>query len=126
MDGWVYLAAIDSTYRYASRVPEFVVSSSDPAAAATNVPINKTINVTFSIALDKTTLNNTNITLTPGPVATTISLATNGTTVVVDPNSNLANNTLYTVTLKTGLRGLFGPWKVPWPEQSTFSFTTVP
>jgi hypothetical protein len=82
--------------------------------------------MTFSLALDQTTLTGANITVTPGPVPTTISLGTSGTTVFIDPNSNLANNTQYTVTITTGLRGLFGPWKVPFPAQHTFSFTTVP
>jgi hypothetical protein len=119
--------AAESLTRFASKVPPFVISSSDPANTATGVAINKTINVTMSIGLDPTTVNSTNITLTPGPVATTVSLHTDGRTVIIDPNTNLANNTLYTITVTTNVRGLYGGWsKVPLAPQATVTFTTVP
>lgn len=118
-------AATELAYRWASKVPDIEISSSDPAADETDVPVDKTINVVFSLGMNATTLTSSNITLTPGPVETTISLGTDGKTVSVNPNSNLSNNTQYTVTVTTNVRGLYGPWTVPFPAQDTFSFTTV-
>ena len=117
---------VESIIRHASKVPAFVVSSTLPANGATNVPVNQTIEINFSLGMDALTLNSINITVTPGPVTTTISLHTNGTRVIVDPNSNLANNTTFTVTTTTNVRGLYGDAKVPFTPQHTFTFTTAP
>ena len=116
---------VEALVRYASRVPAFEVSSTTPANGANNVPVNQTIEIDFSLAMDMTTLNSTNITVTSGPVATTISLHTSGTKVIVNPNSNLSNNTTYTVTTTANVRGLYGHSKVPFTPQHTFTFTTV-
>jgi Bacterial Ig-like domain len=109
--------------RYSSKVPKFEIESSDPAYAATGVPVNKTINLTMSIAMDSTTLNNTNVTLPPS-VARTVSLHTDGRTIIVDPNTNLAASTSYTVTVTSNVRGRYGSSYVP-GVQDTISFTTA-
>jgi uncharacterized protein YjdB len=92
---------------------------------ATNVPVNQTINIVFPIAIDSTTVNNTNITMSPS-VGRATSLHSNGSTIIVDPIGDLANNTLHTITVTTGVRGLFGDAKVPFPAPFVFSFTTAP
>jgi hypothetical protein len=109
--------------RFASRVPAFEIESSDPANAATGVPISKTINLTMSIAIDPTTVSATNVTLTPS-VARTVSLHTDGRTIIVDPNTNLAASTSYIVTVTSNVRGLYGSSYVP-GVQDTISFTTA-
>lgn len=117
--------SVEALTRWASKVPDFTVTSTAPANAATGVPVNQTISISFPIAIDSTTANSTNITMSPS-VGRTTSLHTNGSTVIVDPTGNLANNTLHTVTVTTAVRGLFGDAKVPFPTPFVFSFTTAP
>jgi hypothetical protein len=42
---------LDRAYRFASKVPAFDISSSDPVDTATGVAVNKTITLTFSMPL---------------------------------------------------------------------------
>jgi hypothetical protein len=42
---------IDRAYRFASKVPAFEISSSDPVDTATGVAVNKTITLMFSMPL---------------------------------------------------------------------------
>jgi hypothetical protein len=44
--------AVESLTRWASRVPAFEIESSDPANAASGVPVTKTINLIMSIGID--------------------------------------------------------------------------
>jgi hypothetical protein len=115
--------AAKSLTRYASRVPAFQIESSDPADTATGVPINKTINLTMSLGIDSSTVNSTNVTLTPS-VARTVSLHTDGRTIIVDPNTSLSASTLFTVTVTSNVRGRYGSSYVP-GVQDTISFTTA-
>jgi Bacterial Ig-like domain len=98
---------VEALTRYSSKVPAFQIESSDPADTATGVPVSKTINLTMSIGIDPTTVSSTNVTLTPS-VARTISLHTDGRTIIVDPNTNLAASTSYTVTVTSNVRGRYG------------------
>jgi hypothetical protein len=118
--------AVESLTRFASKVPNITASTTTPNNGATNVPINQTISITSPVALDSTTVNNTNITIVPS-VSRTISLqSADGCTVIIDPTSNLANNTSYTVTVTTAVRGFYGGFsKVVFNNPFTFSFTTV-
>ena len=118
--------AIDRAYRYASRVPPLEISTSDPSDAATNVPVNKTITLTFSMPMHLPSIDNTAITINPNITRATSLDATNFRIVTIDPTSNLANNTQHTVTVTTNVRGLYGPWTVTPTAEDSFSFTTVP
>ena len=118
--------AAESLTRYASRVPDITSSTTTPLNNATGVPINQTISIASPVALDSTTVNGTNITISPS-VSRTTTLHTDGRTVLIDPTSNLANNTLYTVTVTTAVKGFYGGWgRVSFTNPFTFSFTTVP
>jgi S-methylmethionine-dependent homocysteine/selenocysteine methylase len=114
---------VEALSRWASRVPAFEIESSDPTNTATSVPVNKTINLTMALGIDASTVNSTNVTLTPS-VARTVSLHTDGRTIIVDPNTNLAASTLYTVTVTSNVRGRYGSSYVP-GVQDTISFTTT-
>ena len=116
---------IDRTYRFASRVPVFDISSSDPVDTATGVAVNKTITLTFSMPLHPPTVNDTNITITPSVTRTTALDPVNHKIVTIDPTSNLAGSTSYTVTMTAGLRGLYGPWTVTPTATDSISFTTA-
>jgi hypothetical protein len=117
------IQGVESLIRWASKVPAFQIESSDPANTATGVPVNKTINLTMSLSIDSSTVNSTNVTLSPS-VARTVSLHTDGRTIIVDPNTNLAASTTYTVTVTSNLRGLYSSSFVP-GVQRTISFTTA-
>jgi hypothetical protein len=54
----IQAAAIDRAYRYASKVPAFEISSSDPSDTAIDVPVNKTISITFSMPMLPSTITN--------------------------------------------------------------------
>jgi hypothetical protein len=49
---------IDRAYRFASKVPAFEISSSDPVDTATGVAVNKTITLTFSMPLHPPSVSN--------------------------------------------------------------------
>jgi Bacterial Ig-like domain len=95
---------VEALTRWASKAPAFEIESSDPADTATNVPVNKTINLTMSIGIDPTTVSSSNVTISPN-VALTVSLHTDGRTIIVDPNTNLTASTSYTVTVTSNVRG---------------------
>ncbi|MHB9119171.1 MAG: Ig-like domain-containing protein [Burkholderiales bacterium] len=77
------------------------------ANGATNVAINTHPGATFSEAMDPLSMTNVNFTLketvSGTPVAGTVSYA--GLTAVFVPLNNLANNTSYTATIKSGVNG---------------------
>jgi methionine-rich copper-binding protein CopC len=116
---------IDRAYRFASKVTAFEISSSDPVDTATGVAVNKTITLTFSMPLHPPTVNDIAITITPSVTRTTTLDAVNHRIVTIDPTYNLAAATSYTVTMTTGLRGLYGPWTVTPTATDSISFTTA-
>jgi hypothetical protein len=116
---------IDRAYRFASKVPAFDIPSSDPVDTATGVAVNKTITLTFSMPLHPPSVSDTNITITPNVARTTALDAVNHRIVTIDPSSNLASATSYTVTMTTNLRGLYGPWTVTPTATDSISFTTA-
>jgi methionine-rich copper-binding protein CopC len=81
---------IDRAYRFASKVPAFDISSSDPVDTATGVAVNKTITLTFSMPLHPPTVTDANITITPTVTRTTALDPVNHRIVTIDPTSNLA------------------------------------
>lgn len=93
-----------------------------PASDATAVPLNTSVLITFSEALDPTTINNQTYTLWRNgtePVTGTISYV--GTTAAFKPNSPLSANTVYSAEVTTAIQDLAGN-----ALQDTFrwSFTT--
>jgi hypothetical protein len=104
-------------------VGNYTILSTTPANAATNVPVNQVIRIEFSTAMLGTTINNTNITMSPSPARTT-ALFRDDCTVFITPDSNLQANTSYTVTATTNLKSLFGQNLLS--AQYQFPFTTAP
>ncbi|HCG99872.1 MAG TPA: hypothetical protein DE036_08860 [Actinobacteria bacterium] len=98
------------------------VSSTDPAVNATGITLGKTITVTLSDTITASTAYDA-IKLTAGSSQISISKSISGKSLIIDPVSDLSNNTSYTVTIPvnavknavgTGLASAY-----------TFSFTTV-
>ena len=87
------------------------VSFTVPANSATGVPINQTINATFSEAMDPLTINTASLLLRgPGTTAVTGIVAYDVPSKIATfkPVSNLAPNTVYTATITTAVRDLAG------------------
>lgn len=98
------------------------VSFTAPLTGQTAVPVNRIIHVAFSEAMDPLTITSANFTLT-GPGATPVSgtVAPIGTSATFTPAGNLANSTLYTATIKTGVKDLAGNALA---NSYVFTFTT--
>lgn len=86
------------------------VSSTDPANNATGVAVNQAITVTFSEAMDCSTITTSSFTLkdsSNNAAAGTITTC-NNTSAVFTPSSSLAYSTTYTATITTGVKDAAG------------------
>ncbi len=97
------------------------VSSTIPVNAATGVPIDNKLTVTFSGAMDPATIDTTTFTLTQGGAAVSGSVAYSGVTAVFTPASYLAPSTPCTATITTGAKDLTG---LALASNFVWSFTT--
>ena len=98
------------------------VSATDPANNATGIALNKKIAVSFSKAMDPSTITAANVIVTgPGQATVSGTAAYAGTTMTFTPSTALAANTTYTVTITTGAKDLAGNALA---ANFTFSFTT--
>jgi Bacterial Ig-like domain len=95
-----------------------------PASGATGISTNTVINAVADKNIDPTTLNGTNITVTGGTTGTlTFNIdQTNPKQININHASNLANTTVYTVTMKVGLKSTLG---FALTTQFSWSFTTA-
>lgn len=86
------------------------VSSTIPTDTATGVPINQTVNATFSKAMDPATIITGNFTVTGpgGTVAGTVAYVAASQIATFTPAINLALSTTYTNTITTGATDLAG------------------
>ena len=85
-----------------------ITSFTVPANTTTNVAINQKIAVTFSEALDPTTINTNTFTVRHGETAILGAVSYVGVTATFTPASLLANNTTYTATITTGAKDFAG------------------
>jgi len=97
------------------------VSSTFPAASATNVPVGNALSATFSETMDPTTITAATFSLHQGatPVAGTVTYS--GLTAIFQPSAILAMGTLYTATITNGVKDLLGNSMV---ANYVWSFTT--
>ncbi|MEZ0605229.1 Ig-like domain-containing protein [Paraburkholderia sp. IW21] len=96
----------------ANTTPPSIVST-NPANAATGVCTNKSVNVTFSEAMDPSTLNTATFTVAastaPGtPLAGTIAYSVPDNVATFTASSALTANASYVVTITTGAKDLAG------------------
>jgi hypothetical protein len=80
----------------------------DPANNATAVAANKKITATFSEVMDPATITGTTFTLKIGATAVGGAVTYSGRVATFTPTSNLANNTLFTATVTTGVKDVAG------------------
>ena len=99
------------------------VTSTMPAAGATNVAIAVSPTATFSKAMNATTLNTTTFTLTQAgaPITGVVTLDGAGTTATFDPTVDLTTGLVYVATITTGAEGTNG---VGLATNFTWMFTT--
>jgi ketosteroid isomerase-like protein len=98
------------------------VVSVTPPNGSSGVCPNTVVTATFSEAMNPSTINTTTFTVTgPGttPVAGVVTYA--ASTATFTPNNPLAFSTLYTATITTGAKDLFG---VPLASNFVWTFTT--
>lgn len=97
------------------------VSLTDPINAATGIPINQKIAVTYSVAMDAATITSSTFTLRQGTIPVPGFVSYSGITGIFAPTSNLSPNTAYSVTITTGSKDLAGNALV---NNYVWSFTT--
>jgi len=123
--------ALASTYTWSFTTAAGVVTDVTPPTVLSVVPKNNTNSiatsihpaVTFSEAMNSTTINTTSFTLKQGSTAVTGTVAYSGTTATFTPSSALAANTVYTGTITTGAKDAAGNAIA---SNYTWSFTTAP
>jgi hypothetical protein len=97
------------TFTTATAAVPPVVSSTVPADASSGVAKSATVNATFNVAMDATTINTTTFTLAgPGATAVPGGVTYVGNTATFTPGSPLATSTLYTATITTGAKDTSG------------------
>lgn len=105
---WTFTTA--ATLPSTDIIPPTVVSI-NPSNGATNVPINQSVNATFSEPMDPATISTANYTLTgPGGISVigTVSYDVNSRIATFAPQADLAANTSFTVRITTGVEDLAG------------------
>jgi len=104
--GLVYYAFQSQNKASSTAAP--TVTSTAPVYAATGSPINAKILVTFSTAMDPTTISTSTFTLQHGTASDTGTVSYTGVTATFTPSANLATNTYYTATITTGAKDSSG------------------
>ena len=96
----------DKTGLNSTVTPPTVVSVS-PVSGANGVCPSATVTVTFSKAMNPSTINSTTFTVAPGVTGTITHDSTN-TIFTFTPSSSLTLSTVYTATITTGAKDMFG------------------
>jgi hypothetical protein len=100
------------------------VTSTDPANAATLVPLNQKVAATFSTFMDPSTISAAGtftVAATVGGAAVPGSVSYAGKTAIFTPTANLAASTQYTATITTAAKDLTG---IAMAANFTWNFTT--
>jgi len=115
--------AVAYVWTFTTITPPPLVMSTVPAPLATNVPITQVLTATFNEAMAPATISGTTFTVTgPGGVAVAGSVAYAGVVASFTPTLPLANSTVYTATITTGVTSLAG---TPLAVAYVWTFTTI-
>ncbi len=101
--------------------PSPLVSGSKPGSGNTNVPPNQAISVTFSENMNPDSVNTTSFSVSKGGVPVSGTVGLEGAEATFTPDVPLEANTIYTVTITTGVTDLAGN---PMSSDRTWIFTT--
>jgi ketosteroid isomerase-like protein len=107
------------------------ITFTNPASGATSVPIDKTINATFSAPMDPTTINNASFTVSVAGVGGaavdgTVSYDVASQIATFTPSANLATGTQYTATISNSVQDLSGNALAAGLVPNPWNFTTGP
>jgi hypothetical protein len=97
------------------------ILSTDPISNATGISINNKISVTFTEAMDPSTITESKFILLQGTTNVAGTVSYEGTTAVFKPAANLTPSTLYTAKVTTGARSASGQSLA---KEYIWSFTT--
>lgn len=117
--------AADYSWSFTTAAPAPTVSAVSPTSGATGVTITTLVTATFSEAMNPSTINGSNFTLTPqggGAIAATVTYSSDDNVATLTPNSTLAYNTQYTATISTGVQSSVG---TALAANYSWSFTTA-
>ena len=98
------------------------VSTTTPTADAVQIALDANVEVTFSQDIAQSSVDNTQFTLHTGNTAVPATVTFDGTTAVLDPNSDLLPSTEYHASLADGIVDTDGTALVPY-EWSFYSVT---
>jgi hypothetical protein len=84
------------------------VTATSPLYSSTGIAINTKLLVTFSTAMDPTTITTSTITLKHGTTSDTGAVSYTGVTATFVPSANLASFVMYTATVTTGAKDSAG------------------
>ncbi|MGE5457602.1 MAG: Ig-like domain-containing protein [Methanococcaceae archaeon] len=98
------------------------ITSVTPVVNATSVAVSIKPSVTFSEAIDPSTVTSSTFTLKSGSTSISGNIVTSGTTATFTPSSELAGNTLYTASLTPGIKDAAGNSLA---SNYSWSFTTI-
>jgi hypothetical protein len=104
------------------------ITVTNPASAAINVPMDTTVNATFSTAMDPTTINNVSFTLAiagVGGAAVNGTVSYNPTNLIATftPSADLVSGTQYTATVSNQVKSLSGIALAAGVAPNPWSFT---
>ncbi|MHB9140376.1 MAG: Ig-like domain-containing protein [Paludibacter sp.] len=120
MDGTAIAKDTTWTFTTADVVPRVITT--DPTKAATLVPLNKTVSAIFSVAMNSTTLTTSTFMLKRSGIVVNGVVGYTGTTATFNPNNDLLSNTVYTATIKAGVKNTNG---TPLAKDTVWTFTTA-
>jgi len=98
------------------------VTLTDPASDTSGIQISSSIQVTFDEALKPSTATTGTVLMQTGGTSINYSISCAGNQIVLTPDQTLEYETIYTVTLTTGIEDLSGN---PMTSDYVFSFTTM-
>jgi hypothetical protein len=85
------------------------IDAISPIKNATNIALDANINITFSEALDASTITNSNIVLSDSNgVTISATLSLNDNVVTIDPSSDLLSETVYSISITTNVSDTAG------------------
>lgn len=97
------------------------ITAKSPNSNATNVALNKVISITFSEAMDASTINATTFSLKKGSTNVLGTVSYSGTTAIFTPTAALTAGMVYSATISVGAKSTAG---IPLATNATWDFST--
>jgi hypothetical protein len=104
--------------------PPMVVNTTPPHTAG-DIPINQTITIEMSEAIDIATVTSTTVTISPSVACNRTLTGLSSNIINLDPVASLANSTTYSISVKGGASGVKDLAGNALPTDHNFTFTTI-